>query len=225
MPDFDVQPDNSEKGTEFKDRMEICAKLAGNATSLAEKAGISRRAIGNYLSGDSDPTRERLIAIAKAARVDIAWLVTGVKSAAPVAAHSDTVEIKVSDTEISAGHGSQSGDEATSGTMSFRRDYLIRRGLQADKLRIVFAKGDSMEPEIQDGAATLVNTADTRLDEGCIYVIRLNDHLFAKRVHRNYDGSVSFISGNTLYPPMTVPKEGLEDVHVVGRVVWSGREH
>lgn len=226
MPNFEVQRKNSENGTDFKGRMDICAKLAGNATLLAEKAGISRRAIGTYLSGESEPTRERLIAIAKAANVDIAWLITGQKPKEESTAKvSDKVEIAVSDIHISAGHGTQNGDEAISGTMSFRRDYLKQRGLQPEKLRMVFAKGDSMEPEIQDGAAMLVNTADTRLDEGCIYVIHLNDHLFAKRVQRGYDGSISFISTNSLYAPMTIPKEGQHDLHVIGRVVWSGREH
>ena len=62
---------------DFKDRMYIAAKLAGNATELARRSGISRRAIGTYLSGASDPTRERLIAIAKASGVSVEWLATG----------------------------------------------------------------------------------------------------------------------------------------------------
>lgn len=62
---------------DFKNRMSIAANLAGNATELSRKTGISRRAIGTYLSGTSDPTRERLIAIAKVAGVSLEWLATG----------------------------------------------------------------------------------------------------------------------------------------------------
>ncbi len=61
----------------FKERMSIAAKLAGNATELSRRTGISRRAIGTYLSGASDPTRERLVSIAKASGVSVEWLATG----------------------------------------------------------------------------------------------------------------------------------------------------
>lgn len=57
--------------------MSIAAKLAGNATELSKKTGISRRAIGTYLSGSSDPTRGRLVSIAKASGVSVEWLATG----------------------------------------------------------------------------------------------------------------------------------------------------
>lgn len=62
---------------EFTQRMAYVAKLVGNATVLARRTRISRRAIGTYLSGASDPTRERLVAIAEAAGVCVRWLATG----------------------------------------------------------------------------------------------------------------------------------------------------
>ncbi|WP_019644197.1 helix-turn-helix domain-containing protein [Novispirillum itersonii] len=61
----------------FQERMDTAARLAGNATRLAEKTGISRRAIGEYLAGKAEPSRLRLIAIAAAAGVRIEWLATG----------------------------------------------------------------------------------------------------------------------------------------------------
>jgi transcriptional regulator with XRE-family HTH domain len=62
----------------FKERMALAAKLAGNATELSRRTGISRRAIGTYLSGASDPTRQRLVSIAQTAGVSVEWLATGV---------------------------------------------------------------------------------------------------------------------------------------------------
>ncbi len=61
----------------FRSRMEFAARRAGNATRLAEAAGISRRAIGDYLAGAAEPSRSRLVAIARAARVSVQWLATG----------------------------------------------------------------------------------------------------------------------------------------------------
>ena len=61
----------------FITRMAEAASLAGNATRLAEKTHISRRAIGEYLAGNAEPSRPRLVAIAKAAGVSVDWLATG----------------------------------------------------------------------------------------------------------------------------------------------------
>jgi len=136
----------------------------------------------------------------------------------------DKVEVLVLNVEVSAGNGSHNEAEHCSSTMAFQSKYLTGRGLQADQLRIVFAKGDSMEGEIQDGAAMLVNTADQRLDDGCIYVVRLNDHLYAKRIQHGFDG-LSLVSANSSHRPIDVPRNRLNELAVIGRVVWSGREH
>lgn len=68
---------NEQAETDFTQRMAYVAKLVGNATVLARRTKISRRAIGTYLSGASDPTRERLVSLAQAAGVCVRWLATG----------------------------------------------------------------------------------------------------------------------------------------------------
>lgn len=74
---FGVDAVNSEKDLGFARRMEDVAKLVGNATLLAQKTAISRRAIGLYMSGEADPTLKKLVAIARAAGVCLEWLATG----------------------------------------------------------------------------------------------------------------------------------------------------
>lgn len=49
----------------------------GGPGELARKSNLSRRVIDKYRSGQSDPSRERLIAIANAANVSAGWLATG----------------------------------------------------------------------------------------------------------------------------------------------------
>jgi len=68
--------DNSD-ATLFAERMEYCAAKVGNAARLSRESGISRRAIGDYLAGRAEPSRPRLVAIAKAAGVCVEWLATG----------------------------------------------------------------------------------------------------------------------------------------------------
>lgn len=61
----------------FSERVKAIVGLVGSAEKLARLAGMSARIIGKYLAGESDPTREKLVALANAAKVNIAWLADG----------------------------------------------------------------------------------------------------------------------------------------------------
>lgn len=61
----------------FTKRMKKIIMMVGSAEKLAKKAGMSAMVIGQYLSGKSDPTRKKLIALANAADVNLLWLATG----------------------------------------------------------------------------------------------------------------------------------------------------
>lgn len=58
-------------------RIKQCAQRVGGGNELARKAGIPRRTLENYLSGDNEPKASGLAAIAEAASVSAAWLLTG----------------------------------------------------------------------------------------------------------------------------------------------------
>jgi transcriptional regulator with XRE-family HTH domain len=61
----------------FKERIKKIIALVGSAEKIAYISGMSARVIGQYLSGKTDPTRRKLIAMAKAAGVNVEWLATG----------------------------------------------------------------------------------------------------------------------------------------------------
>ena len=48
------------------------------------------------------------------------------------------------------------------------------------------------------------------------------DLLFAKRLQREFDGSILVISANPAYRVITVPQNQLNSFEVIGRVVWAG---
>ena len=64
------------KGT-FPDRVAEAARLAGGVVTLATRTGLTRQVIGKYMRGESDPSRERLVALADAAGVSVEWLAAG----------------------------------------------------------------------------------------------------------------------------------------------------
>ena len=61
----------------FQRRMVTVIRLAGGVSTLAAKTGLSQRVIAKYRNGESDPSRERLVAIARASGVAVDWLATG----------------------------------------------------------------------------------------------------------------------------------------------------
>jgi SOS regulatory protein LexA len=82
--------------------------------------------------------------------------------------------------------------------------------------------GDSMTGDgIRDGDHVLV-ARDLPVEEGAIVVARLNDEITVKRLRRN-DRSWLLEPSNPDYGPIDVTD--VEDFAVVGRVVWSGRQH
>ena len=46
-----------------------------------------------------------------------------------------------------------------------------------------------------------------------------DDHAIAKRVQREFDGSVRLTSDNPIYADQLIPKDKLEALRVVGRVI------
>src|ERR1035437_2305990 len=58
-------------------RLDFCANLVGNQSSLAKAANIPQSTIRGYTSGKVEPPRDVLIRIAGAAKVSVLWLATG----------------------------------------------------------------------------------------------------------------------------------------------------
>jgi transcriptional regulator with XRE-family HTH domain len=70
--DHDEAPDAG-----FCERMNVLEALVESWADLARKSGLSRRVLDKYRTGKSDPSRARLVALAKAADVRVDWLATG----------------------------------------------------------------------------------------------------------------------------------------------------
>ncbi|MFN3879836.1 MAG: helix-turn-helix transcriptional regulator [Nitrincola lacisaponensis] len=125
--------------------------------------------------------------------------------------------------QVSAGSGAFPDHEQPSRRLAFRHKWLRYRGLNEKDLVLVFAKGDSMEPTIEDNNTLMIDTSQRELNDGAIYVIRSNDHLIVKRVQRLLNQAVLLISDNRAYQPIQVNLD-TDDLQVIGRVVWIGKD-
>lgn len=129
------------------------------------------------------------------------------------------VLIKRKAVNLSAGNGEILFDEETAPPLAFRQEWLDKENLQADKLVIAYAKGDSMTPRIHDGDTLMIDTDQNALRDGGIFALRVGDELRVKRVYRR-TMSVILHSDNEKYPEEELSLEQAEHLHVIGRVVW-----
>ncbi|MDT4855489.1 putative HTH-type transcriptional regulator [compost metagenome] len=171
---------------------------------------------------------DNLVIMARAAGVSIAWLAAGEgeKSSgrrSPQVAEDNTYAyVPLYDARCSAGSGAWNERARVLVNLSFTRYSLRKKGLTPTDLACLRVDGDSMSGLLEDGDTVMIDQSRNMLEGEGVYVVLLDDHLYAKRLQRQFDGSVRIISHNKEYDPMTVPKERLAELQIVGRVVWAG---
>lgn len=221
--------------------MKVLIDQVGSAEKLARLSGMSSRVIGKYLSGDTDPSRERLIALARAAGVTVEWLATGegmmrpgernIVSADHAAQYvgaddldKDYVLVPRYDVKASAGGGTMIHSEQIVDHLVFKAEWVHNAlGVSVRDLALISVKGDSMEPTLSNGDLILIDISSSRVEDNAIYVLQFNDALLVKRIQRKFDGSVVIKSDNQVYEPETLKEEAVDQLNVIGRVVWCGR--
>lgn len=198
--------------------------------------GVSPSAFRKWLKGEAEPSRERLVALASAAKVGIGWLATG-EGPEPDFAGSDRlrarnggdtgelahfVRLPRRATAAAAGVTSPSQPDDTE-FLALRHDWVRSViGVDPGLLGLEVAVGDSMDPTIRDGNLLLLDAGDQAFAQFGIYVMEVAGERLVKRIQRRLDGSVVLISDNPRYERDFVPAADVEAVRVIGRVVWIG---
>lgn len=126
--------------------------------------------------------------------------------------------------QVSTGHGAFPFDEGVKRHLAFRRKYLNYRKCKDNQLAVVFSRGDSMEPTIKDNDSLLIDLSCVQPVDGKIFVVRLGDDLYAKRVQCLVNGGLTLISDNKEYPPQTIAPEDLSSLKIIGQVIWIGKD-
>ena len=108
------------------------------------------------------------------------------------------------------------------GLYAFRKDFMGAEHISAEHSVLMDVVGDSMEPLFSEGDTLLVDTSDTDVMDGRIYVVTLGDELRVKRVHKGLSGLI-LRSENQKYPDIHVEAADLDSFLVHGRVRWCGK--
>lgn len=132
---------------------------------------------------------------------------------------------ELADVRLAAGEPIENHAEEQTGMIQFRKSFLKSVGADNGKARVVYAKGNSMEPVIRDGAALLVvpNESLTLRDlaAGGVYAINYDGKMIVKTVAKDrLTGRWVARSFNRSYDD--IPLENGHPVRVLGQVVWAG---
>jgi phage repressor protein C with HTH and peptisase S24 domain len=223
--------------------------LAGNMTGvvLASFCGVSVGSISKYMKGGT-PDVENSIKIARAFNVTLDWLLTGqapktwnkshlqpkpVPQPAPQRPAPSPNERFLEDyvfipgysmVSATAGGGAINDSESADEQYAFRREWAVSdAGIDPERAAIIRVDGDSMEPTLSRGDVILIDRRDTSFSRDAIYVFHWDDGLFVKRIQRANNSCFDVISDNPVYDKKTLTPFDLENLSVIGRVMWVGR--
>jgi phage repressor protein C with HTH and peptisase S24 domain len=201
--------------------------------SFGAGCGLSEGALRKYLSEKSEPGMAALVAMAHTANVCIEWLATGdgpkypkIRRVAdeertPSIDQDEFVLVPARVAHIDSGHRMVESERIVD-FLAFRRCWVESHALQADRLALVSARGDSMEPTIRDGFLLLVDLRQQEITADAIYVLYIGDELVAKRCQKLLTGAVKIKSDNPAYDEQVLPADQVGKLQIVGRVVWGG---
>jgi phage repressor protein C with HTH and peptisase S24 domain len=216
--------------TEYFDRDGFSVRLRELQGGLSDRAfaariGISPTSLYNYLNGQT-PGVDKVVGIAGACGVSIAWLITGIGDRSPDAAAGSAngmTPVPLLDLRASAGSGAAGGAGEPVDVFPMPEQLLRSTGVRADKARVLTVIGDSMEPTLSSGDLLLVDTSVRTVKGEALYVLVREDELFVKRAQKRLNGSVLISSDNPRYHPEEFSESDAVRLRVAGRVVWFGR--
>lgn len=198
------------------------------AADAAAYLGLATPTYTSHENGSRGITAKKAELYARAFKVSPEWLLYG-SGKSP---HKDVVAaqeaepvtmVPVYDVQASAGDGAFAVHEEPVSSLVFPARYLrlFTRANPRD-LAIISVKGDSMLPTLADDDVVMLDRSKRDLSYDGLFVIRDNgDALLVKRIGRaRTPGHVTVISDNRgLYDPV---EKKLDDIEVIGRVIWAG---
>lgn len=199
----------------------------GGPLSLAELAeripGMSGSRIGNYEQGTREPRIEDWQQLEAALGVSAAVLQFGEDAVVGALHNIRRTGPYRTLAPLVRTVPPQEGGATTMEDFSVPAWIMAAAGIDADSARIYFAPDDSMAHGIRKGWAVIVDTADTAMRAGDVFVIDLAGLPVLRRVTALPNGGIRLSCDNASHPayaPVDVPSWSGVKVH--GRVRWTG---
>ena len=190
---------------------------------LAKEMAIARPILGEILQGRFKLKGSTIKAFAKKLKITperlLQQLGDGLVEEYEGLPVDDLALIPVFDIEAAAGAGSYAGDIVQ--IVGLEKMWLRKEYGATDSLEGIRVSGDSMEPTLFDGDVVLVDRNDAMPKDG-VYVLRIEDNLFVKRLSRLPNNKIEVISDNPSYSKYEIDlKKPPTNFQVIGRVLMK----
>lgn len=214
-------------GSRLKHEMK---KRGVTSSELARRAEVKTSFIYDIISGKSaNPSTIKLARVADSLGVSLAYLAGHAREdVVPLSGGNDADDSYVCVPRLAV--DMPQGGSVVSGRQDgepfyFRRTWIIEqlRANPAD-MRVASVRGDSMEPTLFHNDTVLVDVAKKNPSPPGVFMIFDGSGLVAKRLEYLADHkppSVHVISDNPQYSNY---ERTIEDMRIIGRVVWFSRE-
>ena len=212
--------------------------LGVNHAKFAESLGVHHMTVRRWESGDVALSRKNALKIAAIHNASVDWLLTGKGemltrqrvpfdentrvSITPYLGPGDKmIIVPILSAVPCAGNGNaiENYFDDVVGGVPFSEMWIRKVvGVSPDTLCVLEVSGDSMTPTLTSNEMALVDISAPRtiFKEG-VWVLRIDDQLCVKRVHREGHGKYQAISDNPKYPPITLDGSA----QLMGKVVGS----
>ncbi len=207
---------------------------------VAERAGMSQPTYYKIESGKTKRTTY-LNDLARVLGVNPEWLATGQGSmqtnqqivddliaSMPNGITHDQIEpwrnqtwVEVYDLKFCCGDGGGYAEfEPLKKTLPFDDSFFKYRNIKPEFFKLIYGKGDSMSPYINDGDAVGLDISDKIPKDGEVYALFLDGDTMIKRIFREAGGILTLSSDNKAYRDKVVDDSNGDSLIIIGRVVY-----
>jgi phage repressor protein C with HTH and peptisase S24 domain len=121
---------------------------------------------------------------------------------------------------VDRGDGEQLTDH-----LAFTTRWITKQmALDPKKLALTYVESDSMAPTLNRGDLILLDKRERTLRKDGVYVIQQEEGLIVKRLQLGLDGSIIIRSDNIFYRTEVVKKEHINELNIIGLVIWTGQQ-
>jgi transcriptional regulator with XRE-family HTH domain len=204
-------------------RLRQAVKAFGPASSVAEKAGISRNSLNSIMSGASTPkvgTIRAIVDVIGASADD--FIDADAADVFDVGERPVEIEgaILIPEIDLAYGLGATfvDGFPVAETARYFPTDWVRRySSAPVGQLRFAPGRGNSMSPTIDDGDIMLIDLSETRPSfADLIWVCAIGEMGMVKRLATRADGTIVIKSDN---PSVRDDTAVDGEIHIIGRVV------
>ena len=129
------------------------------------------------------------------------------------------------DVSLSAGPGASGENAKKLAPVAFRRDWMLEKGLVAEKCVVCSVRGNSMEPMLFDGDLVLLDRRQTDVRDGQIYgVVDIEGDTKIKRIEM-IDNGLLLRSENPECRTELRHGDDANRVQIIGSLAWSGHSY